>query len=544
MQEPMNESMNEPMKEASPAQAPMPAPNRFPYQTPPCPARVFSGKDTLFAYLALAVGYLSATTFPVFCTPLGAFLSLFLLYGLGIAYLLAHGMRPSLRAGICGGAFLLLGVALITNGNHVLRFFIYVAVLLGFLFFLSDSAGLCEGGWFSRRLLQHANKAIFRRPLSAWKHFWPALSPFRRGERGKRAAITLGWILLGLALAVIPTTVIVAMLSYDDQFTTLLKDLFSFSLDGFGEVMGDLAVGILFASVLFGALFALKLRKESNAPEAETAGTRTHVLPKALLCTAVTPILLVYVLFFFSQRGYYLSALTQVLPEGLTYADYARQGFFELCWVCGLNALMLLVFNLFIVQKPEEKHILQRIYSAVISVFTLILIATALSKMLLYIDSYGLTQKRVYASWLMLVLAFAFVVVLLRQILVRFPWLPTLVVGCFLAFALLCLPNTDAQIANYNVDAYISGELNTVDVAALEDLGTSALPALFELHKHLREQSDPSAKPTQQLEDTKAAISDLVKEMTERLEEEGFFAWDLPSLKARAYINASGSGKS
>ncbi|MBQ8432447.1 MAG: DUF4173 domain-containing protein [Clostridia bacterium] len=514
-----------------------PEASRFPYYTPPQPRRVFSGKDTLFAYLSLAVGYLSATAFPVFRTPLGAFLTLLLLFGLGTAYLLSHGMKPSLRASLCGGAFLVLGVSLITNGNATLRVFVYIAVLLGFLFFLADGAGLCPGGWFSNGLLQSAERAILRQPCTGWKHFWPALSPFRKGETGKRTARTLGWILLGLGAAVIPTAVIVALLSYDDQFTGLLERLFSFSLDGFWEVMGDLAVGVIFASVLFGALFALKLKKEANEPERETAGARTHVLPKALLCTAVTPILLVYVLFFISQSGYYLSALTHVLPGDLTYAEYARKGFFELCWVCGINALLLLFFNLFIVKKPGEKHLLQRIYSSVIAVFTLVLIATALSKMLLYIDSYGLTQKRVYASWFMLVLTFVFVVVLLRQILPRFPWLPTLAVGCFLLFALLCLPNTDARIANYNVNAYITGELNTVDVAALEDLGTSALPALFELHEHLRGQSDPSAKPTPQLEETKAAIHSLVKEMTERLEDEGFFAWDLPSLKIRAYLN-------
>lgn len=54
-----------------------------------------------------------------------------------------------------------------------------------------------------------------------------------------------------------------------------------------------------------------------------------------------------------------------------------------------------------------------KIMTVILSVFTLILIATAQSKMFLYIKEYGLTPKRVYTSWLMFILAAVFVLIII-----------------------------------------------------------------------------------------------------------------------------------
>ena len=129
----------------------------------------------------------------------------------------------------------------------------------------------------------------------------------------------------------------------------------------------------------------------------------------------------VYLFFFVSQWDYYLSAFTGKLPEGVVnYAEYARSGFFELCTVSAINLVIITAIALFMKRSGNGEKIFLRIVSALFSVMTLVLIGTALAKMYLYIDRFGLTVKRLLSSWLMIVIAliFVFVINYIKQILV------------------------------------------------------------------------------------------------------------------------------
>lgn len=70
--------------------------------------------------------------------------------------------------------------------------------------------------------------------------------------------------------------------------------------------------------------------------------------------------------------------------------------------------MILLFVNLF-VKESERKSRILRLCNVVLSALTLILIGTAMSKMLLYIGAYGLTEKRIltmtFMFWLLLVFA-------------------------------------------------------------------------------------------------------------------------------------------
>ena len=511
---------------------------RFPFYTtpepPPKPKPVFTARDTAFAYASLIVGYLFAIALPASKTPLGTLLAILLLYAFGAVYLRVNKFSPSVRSTVCGICFSLFSLSLITNGNGTVRFFACTVAICGFLFFLSDAAGALFGGLLSNDLLRHLKQATLSTPWSRPLAVFPALIPTKADGISKKIGKTALWILLGILLAAIPTAIIIALLSYDEQFMGLLEQIFSFEIDGIGELIADLAVALITAALVFGTLYTIKEKR--NDPPSKSAPVNTHVLPRPLLCAAVTPILIVYVIFFISQKDYYLSALTSRLPQDLTFAEYARQGFFELCWVCAINALLLLLFNLLIVKREGGKNLLVRIYSSVISVFTLVLIATALSKMLLYIDAYGLTQKRVYTSWFMLLLAFAFIAVLIKQILARFPLLPTLAVGALLAFALIALPNVDKTIADYNVDRYLDGDSKTVDVHVLKELGSSSVPALTELEKALGSCGTATQTEDQRflLNETKSVLDELDASLAEK--ESSLFSFNIPDAIARALL--------
>lgn len=58
----------------------------------------------------------------------------------------------------------------------------------------------------------------------------------------------------------------------------------------------------------------------------------------------MTVLNIIYAIFCFIQISYLFTKMT--LPEGFTYAEYARQGFFELMIVTFINFAIILISNL------------------------------------------------------------------------------------------------------------------------------------------------------------------------------------------------------
>ena len=508
---------------------------------PPAPKPIYQLKDTLFAYLSILVGFFFVRALPVSKTPLSAMLTVLLLFLFGAVFLRVSKVRLTPAVLSLAAASAILSAGFLTGGNNVIRGFLFAVLIVLFLCFLYAACGLAGKNLLSDGIFAHAWNAVFVIPLSSCHHIFPALPVrLKKGENSGRVMRGIGWALLGLCVAAIPTAIVIALLSYDAQFTSLLDKLFDFSLDGVWEYIRDIILGFIIAIPLFGALFGANWKRMRNNGNAEEVGKRnTHVLPRPLVMASVTPLWLIYVLFFISLWDYYISAFTHVLPEDLTYAAYAREGFFELCWVAAINAVLLLLFNLLIRPSKNKKFdLLRSLYSSVISLFTLILIATALSKMMLYIDSYGLTQKRVYASWLMLLLAAVFVLVLVRQFVRRMPLAGSIAICGLLFFALIALPNVDGMIANYNVDAYLSGKLPTVDVESISDYGISSVPALCKLEDALEELTDRNADETTFLTQPSAALDAIALELDEA--DDTVWSFSFPTARARRLLEKRG----
>jgi hypothetical protein len=141
----------------------------------------------------------------------------------------------------------------------------------------------------------------------------------------------------------------------------------------------------------------------------------THIVPTTITCSAVAPVCLLYVIFLISHFSYLTSALWGNLHADFSYAEYARQGFFELCAVAMINLVIIIFLNLF--DKKADNNTTSKavkFFTIFMVVSTVILIVTALGKMFLYIESYGLTRLRVYTSWFMILLLICFVIIAIR----------------------------------------------------------------------------------------------------------------------------------
>lgn len=162
---------------------------------------------------------------------------------------------------------------------------------------------------------------------------------------------------------------------------------------------------------------------------------------------------------------------------GLTYAQYARAGFFQLVWIA---ALVLGVIAVVVKVTPPERERLRNVLLGVLCALTLVVLASALRRMNLYEDAYGLTRIRISVYAVVLWLGAIFAAVMLAGLLRRGEWLPRAAVGISVAGLLAFnLANPDAQIARSAVERHErTGE---IDSYYLSTLSADALPALMEL---------------------------------------------------------------
>ena len=135
---------------------------------------------------------------------------------------------------------------------------------------------------------------------------------------------------------------------------------------------------------------------------------------------------------------------------------------------------------------------------------------------------------------MILLLAVIFVLSLIHVFWKRFPLVIAILIACVLFALILFLPNIDGMIANYNVDAYLSGKLSGVDEYALYDLDYAAVPALTRLEEHLLACPSLDEESAKQLEGITEWLDFLAKKHTENPDK--FFDFNIPTYRAKQML--------
>jgi hypothetical protein len=160
----------------------------------------------------------------------------------------------------------------------------------------------------------------------------------------------------------------------------------------------------------------------------------------------------------------------------LTYAAYARHGFFELVIACALAVPVLLLADWVLVRGR-----LFRGLAGTLVALLFVVIASALQRMRLYEQAYGLTELRLYATALILAIAVVlvwFALTVLRGR--RHLFAVGAVAVAFAATLGLNVLDPDALIARTNRSR------PTADVHYLASLGDDAVPTLLARLRSLR----------------------------------------------------------
>ena len=167
-----------------------------------------------------------------------------------------------------------------------------------------------------------------------------ALKP--KKERKVNAGAVAAAVLAAFVVLVLLVMAMTQLSAADDTFSSLLeglRDALTLDLDQvwFYRFLLSLPVGAYVFGLLAGLGRETPETMRKHGASAETALPKLRVVPEAVWLAALGVFSALYLAFFFVQGRYLFGAFTRTLPESFTVAEYARQGFFELCRVMAIN---------------------------------------------------------------------------------------------------------------------------------------------------------------------------------------------------------------
>ena len=291
--------------------------------------------------------------------------------------------------------------------------------------------------------------------------------PSMRRLRGPLGGPLLRGVLLAVPLLVILGVLLVSGDAVFASFVTVDVDL----------DVADL-IGHVFLVAVATWVFLWLVRVADAEPAAALP------TPRARLGTVEVTVVLSSVVALFG--AFAVSQLVAVIggddyvrrTTGLTYAEYARSGFFQLLWVAALTvAAMLLLRAVTDVGRAPRRFAV--LFGAACAL-TLLIVAAAIRRLALYQDAFGMTMLRLYctlfAVWIGVVL------VLLAAWLTRRwsrAWFPAAAAGCGLALLLgLNAVNPEALVARTNLQR---DAVPRTDTRYLADLSDDAVPTIVGL---------------------------------------------------------------
>ena len=236
------------------------------------------------------------------------------------------------------------------------------------------------------------------------------LTHLRRGKLP--GASVLGWSVLAFGVAAGLFAMAAGLLmDADSGFATLLErvsSVFRFDVDELFalRLICSFPVGAYLFGLLAGMARTEPERLQARAGAVRGVLERLRRVPSVVWCVLVGGFCLLYAVFFAVQFRYLFGAFTRTLPDGFIVSQYAREGFFELCKVMAVNLLLLWLVTRSSREPLRETPWLCGLTLALLAESVLFAVVAA-SKLLLYIDCFGFTPKRLASSWLVCVLACA-----------------------------------------------------------------------------------------------------------------------------------------
>lgn len=296
-------------------------------------------------------------------------------------------------------------------------------------------------------------------------------------------------IIIGIAVSVPSVIFLVMMLSSADLvfynsfivFNNWFKKLFEF-INIYKIVIGTFA-----GLYLFGHMYSVFAKDEkdiiniiNNQATTVSRKIKGDVIVFNILLMSI---LVVYSIFIVIQFKYLFSG--GALPEGLNYSEYARRGFFELIFLSVLNIALILLTTYILKDKIYENKnnwaLFTKLMLIYLCVITGILLVSSYYRMSLYDSAYGFTRLRVLVYIFLIYEAIGLIATLAFILKHNFNILAVYAAIGLTFYLTLNVIKIDELIAKRNIDMYLSGEAENIDIDYLMTLSTDALPQIMRL---------------------------------------------------------------
>ena len=393
-------------------------------------------------------------------------------------------------------------------------------------------------------LASFAGFAVVRRPferavqlgahVAGWSIFGGAttISTASAAAPGQaRATLSRGAPLVRGILIAVPLLLIFAVLfaSADAVFAEMTADLFTWDLDA-DELVARGLTAVIAAWAAAGLLGLVALRDRAKDPPA-TSMERTRPRIGTTECLVVLVALdALFAAFVVIQAAYLFGGLDTLATTGMTYAEYARRGFFELLAVAFLVAGLILGFEALVTRRSRAY-----VVAAILLVgLTIVVLGSSLLRLRLYQEAYGWTELRFYVlaaiGWLAIG-ALAGIAALATN---RTRWLLHFMVVLSVVFGIgFNLVGPVQFIAEQNVARAVdpslvpSGGETGLDVYYLSSLGTDADIVMANALPRL---------PEPERADVAAALGDSAVSLAQQPFGDAWQGWNYSRETARALL--------
>jgi len=333
--------------------------------------------------------------------------------------------------------------------------------------------GVLGDGWLYRWW-----DRLVTKPFGTGYKFAPVLRSLWKKDMDRENKRAVNQVLIGALIALPILVVVFALLvSADMIFASYVEDVIKWiERIEFWRFFGHAVLIAVMLYYLFGYFWSLRYPADRIDMD-PLARSRVRSVTPMIFVTVIGLLCALYAVFTVIQSSYlYTGVATWRLPEGYTYAEYARRGFFEMIAVTGINMLLILV-SLPQGEAAPEKRKTVRVFATVLWAFSLNMLFVSVYKMILYIDAYGLTRLRIFVLAIQLVLVVSLGAQLIRIWRPRIPFIRIAASTAVCVYLFLALINMDALIVRGNLALYSrTGRIDTEYMSG--DLSADAVPAL------------------------------------------------------------------
>lgn len=298
-------------------------------------------------------------------------------------------------------------------------------------------------------------------------------------------------VLLGLLLSLPILIITISLLTEADAVFNKLIVNFSNVFHRFNMnslfVQGFIIITItLFA---FSYLYSMLSKNKLNGLEKVVNPSKSIPTPFAdpiIVLTMLTILCLIYLIFVYIQFAYLFSSINLKLPDELTYAEYARKGFFELIDATLLNVGTIVFSSTLVKTSTKLTTLVLKTSNTILVLFTAVMLFSAHFRMSLYEKVYGYTYLRFFTHYFMIYIVLILCAVLIKIWYNSITFSKYFIVITILVYTTLNYVNVDKILIDNNISHY--NKTGKFDVTYMSSLSFDTVPTLLNFYNTTKQQ--------------------------------------------------------